>query len=69
MSEPNLKIMNFIIFGGTMLIVLASWGMSVWCFFYIPIASAGMILASMMCTFSWISFIKKSKLRQELLNE
>ena len=58
--------MNFIMFGGTMLIVLASWGMTVWCILEAPIMAGGFTLASCLCTFSWIRFVKRSKAMQRL---
>lgn len=59
---------NIIVFGLVGLIVVASWGMTVWSVFTIPMAAGAMVLASSLCTYSYVSFITSS-LHKQKMNE
>lgn len=62
----NLKTSNIIIFGLVGLIVAASWTMTIWTVFAIPIASGVMVLASSLVTWNYVSFITTSLEKQRL---
>ena len=61
----NLKKLNIIVFGITGLIVLGSWGMTIWTAFNILVAFPAMLLASCFCTWSYRNFIVNSLKKQQ----
>ena len=62
----NLRTSNILVFGFAGLIVLGSWGMTLWTAFNILFAFPAMLLGSCLCTFSYQRFIKNSLRKQQI---